>query len=90
MAVSQNSMITVRIIAFITLLIVSTIVPHFIFLPAALLYALVWRGYELIVLAICIDAYFGVGHHIPYYSLYTSVIVLGAEWIKPSLLVYNK
>lgn len=80
----------VRIIAFFTLLILSTMVPLLVFVPAALAYALVWRGYELILLGMLIDAYFGVDVVVPYYTLITGSLVAVAEWVKPSLLVYNR
>lgn len=80
----------VRIIVFFTLLVLSTMMPLFVFVPAALMYALVWRGYELIMLGMLIDAYFGVDVVVPYYTLIAGFLVASAEWVKPSLLVYNR
>ena len=83
-------MFGVRLIAFFTLLILSTVVPIYLFVPLIFAYALAWRSYELILLGMLVDAYFGLGPTIPYYTIYTCAIVACVEWIKPSLLVYNK
>ena len=65
-------------------------IPIYVFLVGVCVYALLWRGYELILLALFIDAYFGAGLSIPYYSLYTIALVALTEWLKPSLLIYNR
>ena len=79
----------IRIVFFVTLLILSTMVPFGFFLVGTVFYGFFWGGYELIVLAACIDAYFGSGSGIPEYLLSVSVIVLAIEWLRPSLLIYN-
>lgn len=79
-----------RIFGFIVLFILSTLVHPLILLPLAVLHALSWRAYELLIIAVCADAYFGVSYEWPYYTLVTICILLMAEWIKPHLSFYNE
>lgn len=80
-----------RTIAFIALIIVSTLVPWYMLLLLALGYALYFRGaVELLVLAALIDGYFGVHTLTPYYTLSALVLLFLAEWLKPRLIIYNE
>lgn len=79
-----------RIIFFITLLILSTMIPIELYLIGVVLYALFWSGYELLILAACIDAYFWALSGISYYTLFTFVAILAIEWFRPLLLFDNR
>ncbi len=80
--------------SFFFLLVVSlaTFAPTWVFVIASLLYALYFTAYELIILALCIDAYYGnLGtSFIPYYVLITSASLIFIEWVKPHISVYNQ
>lgn len=83
---------TRRIIFFLILVCLATFVPTWVYVIAALVYALYFTAYELIILALCIDAYygnFGISL-VPYYVLATSVCLVCIEWVKPHISVYNK
>ncbi len=56
--------------------------PGVLLALAALCYALYYRAFELVLLAACIDAYFGYGH-LPYYLLVTTVAIFLIELGKP-------
>ncbi len=61
----------------------------FILAPIAFVYAFVFRNaYELIILAACIDAFFGAAATLPYYTISAIVVVGIAELIKPHLSFY--
>ena len=79
-----------RVISFITLLFLSTLLPWYLILPFAFVYALFWEAYELIAIGVCIDAYFGTHHVLPYYTIVVSCMLIVLEWAKPHLLIYNK
>lgn len=78
-----------RFVFFITLVFLSTLMSPILVFLVSVLYALLWDGYELIILGACIDTYFGAGISVPYYTLGAFVIVYGATWCKPKLLLYT-
>jgi hypothetical protein len=71
------------------ILLAGIIAGPWLVLPAAVLHALAWFGIELIFIAAGIDAFFGVGHGVPYYTIAAVIIVGGAEWVKPRLSFYT-
>ena len=78
-----------RIISAIGIWIVGIFCTPFILAPLAIVYAFMFRSaYELIVLAACIDAFFGSDAFLPYYTLSAIAIVGIAELIKPHLALY--
>ncbi|MEX0931087.1 MAG: hypothetical protein WDZ68_02205 [Candidatus Paceibacterota bacterium] len=79
-----------RYISFIVIAISSIFVTPWILAPLVVLYALHWRAYELLIVAACIDAYFGVASSIPYYTVSVLMILIVMEWVKPSLLFNNQ
>lgn len=79
----------IRIISFSLLFVGSTLVSWYTLIPFALLYALVWNAYELVVLAFFIDAYFGLAYPFPYYTCGVCLLLIMVQWIKPYLLFYN-
>jgi len=84
-------MIVLRVSSFIGVLIAMLFLPLWIVVPIVCLYALVFTGYELLILAVCMDAQFGdMRHGIWYmYTLFVSVVLLCAIKIKPHLRFYN-
>lgn len=78
-----------RIVAFITLLVLSTLVPWPVLLILAGAYVLIWTGYELVFGALLIDAYFGATILVPHYTITAVALLCIAEWLKPRLLLYN-
>ena len=77
-------------ISIITLLFLSILVPYPLTLALFVAHALVWWGYELLVIAVAIDIYFGHSTTYPVYLLTTAGILVVVEWLKPRLLFYNE
>ena len=79
-----------RIVSFIFLFILTTLLP----LPLTVLlicaYALLWEGYELLCIAVCLDAFFGAGSLLPYFTIGTTLLLVISVWIRPRLLLYNQ
>ena len=81
----------VRILLFTILVFATVVAPTPIFIVGALAYAFRYTAYELLLLAVCIDAYYGVGHlSVPYYTIITSVGLFFIEWMKPRISLYNE
>lgn len=59
-------------------------------IPLAIWYMFRFIGYELIVLAVLVDGYFGAFNSFPIISLLTIVSVFFVDLLKPSLLMYTK
>ncbi len=55
----------------------------------AVWYMFRFTGYELIILAILIDGYFGAFYSIPIISILTIVTVFSIDLLKPTLLMYT-
>lgn len=79
---------TLRLLAGLIMLLLATVISPWLLLPFAILHALSWFAIELLVIAAAIDAYFGVFHVVPYYTLAAALIVVAAEWVKPHLSFY--
>jgi hypothetical protein len=80
-----------RTFIFLVLLSLATFLPTAIYMLCALVYALFFTAYELIILAVFIDAYYGLTgiSLVPYYTLITAACLLIIEWIKPHISVYT-
>ena len=64
--------------------------PPFLFLAASFAYAVRYVAYELLVIAACVDAVYGLyNSFIPYYFLTMFVWVLAMEYLRPRLSLYN-
>lgn len=63
---------------------------YLVTIPLAIWYMFRFTGYELIVLAVLVDGYFGAFHTLPIISLLTIVSVFLVDLLKPSLLMYTK
>lgn len=80
-----------RIVFFIVLIAVTVAVPWWLVVPLWAVYALRYVAYELVVLGIALDAYFGM--MMPWHVVYTVsafVVCLGAEWLKPRMSLYDE
>jgi len=65
--------------------------PMWSFLVLAVLYGLVWTPYELLILALCIDAQFGdqqLGVWY-WYTLWISCILVFSVYIRPHVRFYH-
>ena len=77
----------IRILLFCILAILGATGPLPLFALCFLLYTLVYTGFEVIFIAVCIDAYFGYGSGY-YYTLSAGVLVLLVQMLRPKLFVY--
>ncbi len=59
-------------------------------IPLVIWYMFRFTGYELIILAVLVDGYFGAFNSLPIISLLTIVSVFLVDLLKPSLLMYTK
>ena len=78
-----------RSIFFIGVVIASVVLPWWLALPLFAYYAFVFRAYELIVLGILLDAYFG--YMLPWHVFYTVAalaLYMGMEFLKPRVAWY--
>ncbi len=78
-----------RIFLCALLAIAAVMLPTPLFALAAFAYALRYTAYELIFITAGIDALYGGGSFIPYYTIFATLGLLAVEWIKPRLSVYN-
>lgn len=79
-----------RIFYFILVFMSALFLPVWIFGPLAVIYALAFSGYELLVIALLVDAQFGDTSRTLWYgyTLMVSVILLAAVAAKPYLKFY--
>ena len=80
----------VRFLLLLGVTCVASVAPTALFIVCALAYALRYTAYELIVIAAAIDAYYGMGTSVPYYTICTILGVLIIEWMKPRISLYNE
>ncbi len=78
-----------RIVSAVTLLFLSILVPFPLTLLLFTAHAFVWRGFELLCIAVAVDVYFGHATNYPIYLLSTGAVLLLLEWVKPRLLFYT-
>ncbi len=55
----------------------------------AVWYMFCFTGFELIILAILIDGYFGAFYNVPIISILTIIMVFSIDLLKPTLLMYT-
>lgn len=80
-----------RLSLFIVIIIIALSLPFPFFIIAVLLYVTRYTGYELLPVALCIDAQFGSSSLLHGYIYVASVgfLILSALLIKPLLNVYS-
>lgn len=78
-----------RIFAFIVLLIGSCLTSLPVFLFGALLYMLVWPGYELLIIGVLIDSVFGTESFSLVYTLSLGLMLVVLEVLRPYLSWYT-
>ncbi len=77
---------TIRFAAFIVLILATFFLPFWVFVVGAIMYGIFFTPYELLILAVCVDAVFGEqasGNVWYLYTLLTSIIVFCIACIKP-------
>ena len=81
-----------RIFLFIALVLVVTLAPVWVFAVCICVYAFFYTPYELVILSILSDGFYGIGHPfiLPYYTILTCFVLIFAEWIKPRISGYNQ
>lgn len=79
-----------RIVAFLTFFILTTLLPVPLTVILMCAYALLWEGYELLFVAICLDAFFGAGVPYPYFTIGTTILLVVSVWIRPRLVFYKQ
>ena len=81
-----------RVLFFCVMVALSTFLPVWLFAIAVCAYAFRYTAYELILLGMFIDTFYGLDMPfvIPYYTLTIIVGLIFIEWIKPQLLLYNE
>ena len=80
-----------RIGFFILLILIVALVPWWLFGVCALGYMFRFMlPFELLVLGVLIDSYFGTAQSIPLYSLMVLSMLVFVEWIRPRLTFYTR
>jgi hypothetical protein len=77
----------------LSLIIIITLIitPLYILaIPLGVWYMFRFTGYELIVVAVLVDGYFGAFNTLPIISISTITLVFLIDLLKPSLLMYTK
>lgn len=59
-------------------------------IPLAVIYTFYFTGYELMILAIMLDGYFGAFYTLPLISIFTIFLVYLMSLLKPLLLMYTE
>lgn len=80
-----------RIFLFIIMILIALFLPVWVFVAGAFLYALLYTPYEILILAVCIDAQFGDPTRGLWflYTLSASSAVLITVLLKPQLRFYT-
>jgi len=77
-----------RLIALVILTAATVLLPAVLLVPLVLIYAFNFWAWELILLAVLIDAYFGSAVVAPYYTYGAIALVLIAEYSKKNLSLF--
>lgn len=80
-----------RIFLFIVIIVTALFLPLWVFALGAFVYALLYTPYEILILAVCVDAQFGDPSRGMWflYTLSAAGIVLTTVYIKPQLRFYR-
>lgn len=81
----------IRIVCSIGMMLIGLFLPYWVFAILALVYACIWTPYELVILAVCIDAEFGRPElGIAYmYTLTVGILSILGIYIKPLFKFYK-
>lgn len=79
-----------RLVLFLTIATLIITPLYWWVLPLSIFYMFKFTGYELIVLAIFVDGYFGAFDSFPVISFICIAMVFLMDLLKPSLLMYTK
>lgn len=81
----------IRFISFVVVAASGFAGPVWFFLAAAAIYGFWFSGLELVIVAMCIDAFFGNPEHaVPIYTSMAVLWLIVMELVKPHLLLYNQ
>ncbi len=64
--------------------------PLLVSLVLVFVYSLYFTAYELIILCLFLDAFYGGAGGLPYYLIGAVLVFVFSEWVKPRLLMYNR
>lgn len=78
-----------RLILFFLIAVLSLGSFYWLTIPLVLWYSYLFYGYELIILAILVDGYFGAFYEIPFFSITALCLVFIVNTVKTSLLMYT-
>ncbi len=80
-----------RLLFFIGLTLTTLMAPFWVFAVLTFVYALMWQSYELLILALCVDALFGDrSTGIFYqYTLFVAMALVMLFFIKPYIRFYK-
>lgn len=62
---------------------------YIVALPLGFWYVVSFKGYELVIVALLIDAYYQAFYNVPVLTIGTFILVVLVDIIKPQLLVYT-
>lgn len=81
---------TLRLIAALLLFAAAVVLPWWVVLPLACGYVCYFsRAYEVVLIAACIDGFFGAGLTLPYYTIAALALIMAAHILKPSLSIFT-
>lgn len=79
-----------RVIYFVLIVIASVTVPWWLAITLWAVYAFIFGAYELIVLGVLLDAYFGyVSFFNVFYLVAAVILCVGVELLRPRLAFYD-
>jgi hypothetical protein len=76
---------------FLFILILFLTINHFLILAGLvfLIYVAVYDGYEIVLLGVLIDGYYGAFYHVPVFTFLTLGVWIIGHGLRKLLLVYN-
>lgn len=78
----------IRMLAFLVLCLLAVVDSTF-FLIAVIGYGLVYQGTELLLPAVAVDGFFGVGSLMPYYTVVVCGVLMMRYWLSTRSLFYT-
>jgi hypothetical protein len=80
---------SMRLISWCIIFFLSFSTPWWVFALVSWGYALIWDGYELLVIAVIIDSIFWGGQSTPLYTILAGSALLGIAVLKPRIRWYT-
>jgi hypothetical protein len=80
-----------RLVWFLVVVITAAVGPLFIYIAVTLGYLFMYMGIEVVLVAFCIDGYFGYGRGLwPWYTLGTLIALIVVRLVRPYISLYNR